>query len=365
MKVGILGGSFDPIHVEHVLLIKEAIKQLHLDSFMVIPTKHNPWKDSNAATKEQRFDMLGLSLSDLENTSINTIEMDSDSEDKNYTIDTLQTLVKQYPNNQFYYIMGMDQASQFDKWKGAKEISTLVQLVAFKRLGYLENENLTNYHFITLQNIPTSISSSAIRNGDVSFLDPKVLSYISNHGLYLETMLASVMSKKRFIHTKSMAYVAKDIALANGLDAHKAYIAGMFHDIAKEMPEKKARRLMEKYFPMYLDKPIAVWHQWLSALIANKKYLLEDSAILQAIRHHTTASVGMTPFDMCIYVADKYDPSREYDSQKEIALCKENIMLGFKECLKHFYAYAKEENREIDASFYEVYSKFTEEKLDE
>lgn len=365
IKVGILGGSFDPIHLGHITIIQEAMKQLELDYFLVIPTKHNPWKDSNAASSKHRVAMLEIALSSLSDVGINTIEMDSPSDDKSYTINTLETLKTNHPNYSFYYIMGMDQASQFHKWKGAKEISEMVQLVAFDRLGYQVNENIDTYNFIKLEIVPSDISSSAIRAGEIKYLDPKVLQYITNHGLYLETMLASKMSEKRFIHTKSMAHLAREIAVANGLDDKKAYIAGMFHDITKEMSEVQARPLMEQYFASYVNKPMVIWHQWLSAYIAERDYYITDPEILQAIRHHTTASIHMSKLDMCIYVADKYDLSRNYDASKEIELCKENVVAGFKQCLKDFYEFSKEKNREIDSCFFEVYNTFVEEKLDE
>lgn len=76
------------------------------------------------------------------------------------------------------------------------------------------------------------------------------------------------MSLKRYRHTVSMAHLAKEIALANNLDGRKAYVAGMLHDIAKEMPHDEAVVIMQKNYPDYLNKPEAVWHQWLSEYVA-------------------------------------------------------------------------------------------------
>ncbi len=87
----------------------------------------------------------------------------------------------------------------------------------------------------------------------------------------------------------------------------------MLHDIAKEMPHDEAVVIMQKNYPDYLNKPEAVWHQWLSEYVAKNEYLVDDPEILQAM----TASVQLLlyicqNFDMCIYEADKYDPSRDY-----------------------------------------------------
>lgn len=364
-KIGLMGGSFDPVHQGHIELMLLAIEQLSLDSFMFIPVANNPWKEQSGASKQQRVEMLEIATASYPNVSINTIEIDGDRGCKNYTIDTLKQLKKQYPNDALFYIMGMDQASQFDKWKQANEISQLVQLVAFQRTGYEANACIDTYQFIKLKNIPNTISSSAIRDGDISYLDPNVLRYISKHGMYLDTMLKNTMSEKRFKHTKSMANLAKEVAKANNIDPNKAYIAGMFHDIAKEMTLVEAKPLMETYFPKYVNTPFPIWHQWLSAHIAKNVYLVEDVDILQAIRRHTNASTNMSKLDMCIYVSDKYDPSRGYEVESSIALCKQDIVAGFRQCLKEVFNIIKLKNRKIDSYFYKVYATYVEEKIDE
>lgn len=355
-KIGILGGSFDPIHRGHTKLIKEAIKQLQLDYFFVIPTGNNPWKETAYASVEDRLAMVELALIDISKASVNTIELYETS--KNYTIDTIHQLKKQYPNDEFYYIMGMDQVSKFHLWKEAKEISTSVKLVAFDRTGYTRNENIKKFNFQLLNIEPMNISSSAIRLGAIQWLDSKVLQYLVSHGLYLDTILQSKMSVKRYQHTCSMALLAKEIAKNNGVDEKKAYVAGMLHDIAKEIDEDLARKWMKDRYPKYLDKPSPIWHQWLSQDLARDQYLVNDSEILQAIRHHTTASIRMSKLDMCIYVADKYDPSRNFDSSKEIALCKKDVVEGFKQCLKDFYEFSNRKDRKIDPIFFEVYKTY-------
>ena len=139
MKIGLLGGSFDPVHLGHIQIAKEAIAALQLDSFWFIPTKHNPWKENVTASNTDRVKMLQLAIGNQEKMQVSTIEIDQDSNEKNYTIDTLHTLVVRYPKDQFYFLMGMDQACAFEKWKSAKDISKLVQLVAFNRGGYPED----------------------------------------------------------------------------------------------------------------------------------------------------------------------------------------------------------------------------------
>lgn len=359
-KIGIFGGSFDPVHLGHTTLIKQAITLLSLDHFIVIPTGSNPWKDTEYASAKERLEMLEIALKGLDKVSISTMEI-TNSNKKNYTIETLERVKQKHPKDTLYYIMGMDQASKFHLWKEATKISELVQLVVFDRIGYTKNENLEKYHFLHLDIAPMKVASSDIRHGDILDLDPQVLRYIVHHGLYLDTLLEGTMSAKRFAHSKSVATLAREIAKTNGVDPLKAYIAGMFHDIAKEMDPKKAACIMEHEFSMHQDKPYPIWHQWLSQYVCRQVYLLEDAEILQAIRHHTTASTCMSTLDMCIYVADKYDPLRDFDSSKEIALCKKDIYKGFKQSLIDFYEFSKAKNREIDPCFFAVYKKYVEE----
>lgn len=358
-KIGLFGGSFDPIHKAHVEIAMCAIEQLQLDEVQFIPTRHNPWKNQSCANAKERLHMIHLAIQGNDKLTVNTIELDDDQNQKNYTIHTLEKIIEKHPNNKYYYIMGMDQANAFDKWKKAKKISNLVQLVAFQRGGYEPLLDVLNqYHFLVLNNRPVYASSSDVRQGHIEMLNPHVLRYISSQGLYLETMVASRMKEKRWKHTCSVAQLAKKIAKANHLNEKQAYIAGIMHDVAKEMGQKEATVIMQNYFPEYISKPYPIWHQWLSRYVSEHEFLIEDPIILKAIEDHTTASVDISLIGKCLYVADKLDPLRGYDSSKQIELCKKDINAGFRDSLIDFYEFSKKKNREIDDCFYEIYDYF-------
>lgn len=355
-RIGLFGGSFDPIHQAHVDVALCAIEQLHLDEVQFIPTRHNPWKNKSLASAKERVEMIRIAIKNHPLLSINTIEIDSEDEQKNYTIHTIEKLIQQNPQVHYYYIMGMDQANAFDQWKKAKKISQLVQLIAFQRGGYKPHYSiLDTYHFQLLNNQPVYASSSDVRNGHIEMLDQDVLRYISSQGLYLDTMVRSRMKEKRWKHTCSVAKLAKKIAKANQLNQKQAYIAGIMHDVAKEMDQKEAQKIMESYFPEYLSKPYPIWHQWLSRYVSEHEFLIDDSVVLKAIEDHTTASVGISPIGKCLYVADKLDPLRGYDSSQQIETCQKDIHQGFRNSLIDFYGFSKRKNREIDDCFYEIY----------
>ncbi len=361
MKVGLLGGSFDPIHKGHMSIVEEAIRQFELDEFYFIPTGMNPWKDKVHASDEDRIKMLRLAIDKIHTEKKVDIELYeiNHHEEKNYTVDTLKYLTSHNPDNQYFYFMGMDQTEKFELWKKPKKISHLVQLVYFDRGGYKEkSKNIEKYHFLKLKHAAISASSSEVRVGNMFLVDEDVAKYIAENGLYLETMIKDRMKKKRYDHTLSVANLAREIAVCNGIDGKKAYIAGMLHDVAKEMEHKKAKELMKKYYNEYIDKPEAVWHQWLSSYVSEHEFFVNDREILKAIEDHTTASPSISELGMCLYVADKLDPLRGYDSSKDIELCKKDVREGFKASLVSFYEFSLKKGRQIDPCFFDVYNKF-------
>ncbi len=354
-KIGLLGGSFDPVHKAHIDIALNAIEQLQLDELRLIPTKNNPWKDHTSSSNEDRIQMLDIAISHYDKIKIERCEIDNLSNEKNYTYLTLDYLMKD-SHDEFYYIMGMDQANLFYNWKECDYISKKVKLVAFHRGGYNpDDEVLNHYGFIKLNNVPIDSSSSEIRNGRVDLLDPKVLSYISKHGLYLDTIISSKMKEKRRLHSISVANLAKKIAQSNGLDVNKTYIAAIMHDIAKEMDYEQSYQIMKSFYNEYIDKPVSVWHQWISAYVCKNEFLIHDQEILDAIMWHTTAHIPMSPIAKCIYAADKLDPLRDYDSSLQIELCLNNIHDGFKQCLAESYEYLSKKNVVIDDDFKEIY----------
>lgn len=357
-KIGIIGGAFDPIHLGHTKIMAAAIEQLNLDQLLIIPTKNNPWKEKSIASDYQRIKMIQIATRHLKKAVVDTIEIDMDDHEKNYTIHTIEILKRKYAEDDLFYIVGMDQANLFDKWKKAKQISKLVSLVTFARIGYKANDNIEKYHFQILNVQPGNESSTAFKEGKLDMVDKEVLKYISREGLYLKQIVKNYMSKKRYEHTCSVARLAAEFAKNNGLDEKKAYIAGMLHDVAKEMDKKRALELMKIHFSKYVNKPETIYHQWLSAYMAKHDFLIDDEEILQAIMNHTTASPQMAPLDMCVYCADKLDPLRGYDSSKQITTCNEDIVKGFRNELHNFYEFSKKKNRNIDECFFEVYKVF-------
>ncbi len=361
MKIGIFGGSFDPVHKGHRILVEQVNNVIEFDKIYIIPTRYNPWKESSTFSSNDRKSMLEIAFSKMKHVEISTIELDSNDK-KNYSIDTIEKLKLLHPNDDLYYIMGMDQVVSFNKWYKAKEISELVSLICVARAGYQGNENIRNFNFRVIEIPKMEYSSTRIRNNYVDDMDIEVMQYLVKNSLYLENIVRHVLSTKRSEHSISVANLAASIAASNGLDEKKAYIAGMLHDIAKEMDKDSLEKIMKESYLEHIDSNINVWHQWVSSYQCQHMYGIDDKEILQAIKNHTTAATNMTPFDMCIYIADKYDPLRGFDSNYAIELAKKDVVEAFRYSLKDFHQYALKKNIEIDDVFYKVYNKYVKEK---
>lgn len=356
-KIGLIGGTFDPIHNGHIMIAKESYRQLGLDEVWFIPVLNNPFEKNIIATNEQRIEMIKIATAAYPYMKYTDIELKQDPEVKSYSINTIKKLKHEF-DHQFYFILGYDQAQMFDKWYKAKKISKKVQLVVVARKGYQAIKNIENYSMIELSVEQIDVSSTAIKKGDITNIDRRVLKYTIDNSIYSKLFLEGHLSRKRLEHSIRVAKTAEEIAINNGINPVKAYIAGLFHDIAKEIDEKLSRRIMNQYFKKYSKSATPIIHQWVSAFVCKEVYGIDDNEILSAISKHTTGDVTMSLLDMCIYCADMYEPGRRYDTTKQLKLCNENIELAFKNALLEFKEYSDETGVELDEIFFDVYNKY-------
>lgn len=130
-----------------------------------------------------------------------------------------------------------------------------------------------------------------------------------------EALVKNTLSPYRFNHSMCVAKKARELALKNGLNPDKAYLAGILHDITKEMSNEEQIALIEKY-----DRPLTcvergnhrVFHQMSGALYVKHILGIDDGEIINGIRYHTTGHADMTEFEMLIYLADFTSEDRTY-----------------------------------------------------
>lgn len=131
-KIGIMGGTFNPIHLGHLVIAQTALEQLKLDKVVFMPSKNPPHKRNEHILDDQvRADMVGLAIEDNPYFELSTFEMDRNG--LTYTADTLYQLTKQHPEETYYFIIGADSLFYLDKWKDPATIFKYCTIVAAMR----------------------------------------------------------------------------------------------------------------------------------------------------------------------------------------------------------------------------------------
>lgn len=198
-RIGIMGGTFNPIHYGHLVTAQEALKQFNLNKVIFIPTGEPPHKTlAKIASAEDRYLMTVIATASNSNFIVSRIEIDKKG--KSYTIDTVRGLRKKYGKGlSLYFITGADAILEILAWKSTEEIITLCNFIAATRPGYNLSriEDLTKKLFnknegkISIMEVPAlAISSTDIRyriksDRPISYLLPEgVCNYILKHGLY-------------------------------------------------------------------------------------------------------------------------------------------------------------------------------------
>jgi nicotinate-nucleotide adenylyltransferase len=199
-RIGIMGGTFNPIHMAHLILAEGAYEQLQLDEVIFMPSKTPPHKLGEViAENSHRVHMIKLAIQDNPHFRLSTMELER--EGITYTVDTLRELKNMYPDDLFFFILGGDSLLSFEKWREPREILGLAHVVATGRdnlakqvildkINYLQVTMNGCIHYLQVPNM--DLSSSYIRklrnlNKSITYYVPKeVESYIVDEKLYLD-----------------------------------------------------------------------------------------------------------------------------------------------------------------------------------
>ncbi|SET62022.1 nicotinate-nucleotide adenylyltransferase [Oceanobacillus limi] len=184
-RIGILGGTFDPPHIGHLIIAEEVRMRLELEEIWFIPTYEPPHKKKATTEADMRVGMLEKAIEDNPFFHMNTIEMER--EGKSYTLDTMKLLHDRYPNTEFYFIIGGDMVEYLPKWHKIKELLNYVTFVGLKRPGYSFH---TAYPVLEVEVPLINISSSEIRERVMKkepfryFVPKSVYTFIKGNRLY-------------------------------------------------------------------------------------------------------------------------------------------------------------------------------------
>lgn len=365
VRLGIMGGTFDPIHIGHLACAEQAREAFGLDAVVFIPAGKPAFKLKRDVTPaEQRFEMCRLAVQGNPAFDVSRIEIDRPG--VTYTADTLRQLREHYPGNvALFFIMGADAVCSILKWRESAAIASMAELIAATRPGYAlsEETRLTiersgNFRIHMLEATGLAVSSSYLRARvqaglSIRYLTvQRVLDYIAAHGLYgwnrnreavcevseveadrsraTELGAANVLGdafyqarrddlahrvkRSRFEHSLGVSETAARMARVYGQDERLARLAGLLHDWDKGYDDEGIRaRAVElgiaDQLASYLDMPHLLHGPTAAAALA-REFPELPAPLLQAIRLHTTGAVGMSPLDLIVYVADVIEPGR-------------------------------------------------------
>ncbi len=372
-KIAIFGGTFNPVHIEHVSLAKSAIDELGLDKLIVMPTFLSPHKENSPAPAIDRINMLKLAFSDVDKAEISDFEILKQG--KSYTYQTVEHF-SQDKDVKLYFIVGGDMLANFKTWRYPERILACTTLAVFSRENFfVDYEKERDYFrktfnagFVRLNYIGKDYSSTKIRTYaklglSLNGLTPNgVEEYISDNRVYspdkYEQFILETLPEKKLKHTADVVVCALKKAKDLGLDEEKVRIATLLHDCAKYIDYKTVDG-----FTIDEDVPEPVIHAFLGAFIA-KKHLGVDAEIEDAIRYHTSGKANMTLLSKLVFVADMLEEGRNYLGVEKLRELyeKEDFETCFIECLKEEFLHLINKKQRIYIETINAYDYYVDKK---
>lgn len=195
-RIGVFGGTFDPIHTAHLIIAEDVREQVHLDKVLFIPSANPPHKSLDGLTDAQsRINMIELAIEGNRFFESSDVEIKNSQHSKSYTVDTLMNLRDYYSGEQtkLYLIIGMDNLVELHTWKDPGKLFALAEVVVTNRPGFLIQDVKNDYgrQVIFVPGLNIDISSTEIRsrvkeNRTIRYLAPqKVEQYITKNKLYI------------------------------------------------------------------------------------------------------------------------------------------------------------------------------------
>jgi nicotinate-nucleotide adenylyltransferase len=340
MRIGVYGGTFNPIHKTHIEIAEAARIQYELDRVYFLVAGTPPHKDTAENIADScRLEMVEIAINGHKDFFIDDREIYRCG--KSYSYITLGEYKEAYPNDDIFFIMGSDSLLNFKNWVKPEIISNAATILVAPRLGDDLNkikECLEEYKatfsgaFALINYEANEVSSSYTREHfydnekSREHLDCQVAAYILDHDLYRNVMLnmdiilvldeerKKELKPGRYTHTIGVAHMAYDLAIRWNYPALNAMAAGMLHDCAKCISDEKRISVCEKNdikITAIEYKYPHLLHGKVGAFYAKTKYGIEDQQIMHSIEVHTTGCPNMSLLDKIIFVADYIEPGRD------------------------------------------------------
>ncbi|MDE6058496.1 MAG: nicotinate (nicotinamide) nucleotide adenylyltransferase [Clostridia bacterium] len=359
MKIALFGGSFDPVHQEHVQLVLAAQKTLGFDRVIVLPAYISPFKRQGAsASGKDRFEMCKIAFKELPFVTVSDFELAAG--DVSYSYLTCRHFREIYPEDELYFLLGADSLQAFSKWKKPEEILRCVTLCAVGR-GSLETEQacaeiekLFNAHIVRLPYTGEDVSSTRIRvellfGKKPKAIDENVFVYIRKEGLYTHPSVLPALAlekESRREHSFRVALLSAACAPRFGISQEQAILASALHDCGKYVPLDSP---LLKGFTPPSGVPAPVLHQFTGAFLAEREFGITDEEVLDAICYHTSGRANMTKLGELVFLADMLEEDRDFDGVERL---RKVLQIELDEC---FLLSLEEQINYLKASGKEVY----------
>ena len=335
-RIGILGGTFDPIHHGHIQMALSVLNAVRLDRMLIMPSGNPPYKNCDTVP-EDRWKMVVMACARDPRLIPSRLELDRSG--NIYTIDTLLRLRQEHPKWELFYVIGADAVMKLKNWHRIQDVLPLVTFLVCPRehetgpAAFEEEVARLRARGAAISIVhmdPVNISSTAVRSAlskgeSTPLLDGSVREFCGAKGLYgmprrideadrWMDLLFSALTPKRFAHSLSVANTARQLARIYGVNQLQAEEAGLLHDCAKCMPLREMRRIAVEHSltddPTVLESS-ALLHSLTGAWVARNEYGMADPEVLEAIAFHNTGCAGMSRLSMCVCLADFIEPNRE------------------------------------------------------
>ncbi len=329
MRIGIFGGSFDPVHSEHIALARAAIESLSLDKLFVLPAHTPPHKRGKTLSSDKRrLEMCRLAFADLPEAEVCDYEIKQGG--TSYTYLTCRYFKGRYPEAELYFLVGTDMLRDFPTWKNPEDILNDVTLAVCARAegaDWLNRERRAfakrfsaEFAVIGYNGAPVSSTEIRVLAGAGMRLTPYVCeaveAYIYERGLYnagFAKEALALQKPSRAAHSVRVAMAAAKRAANLPVSERKVIQAALLHDCAKNIPMES--ELLQGFVlkKEWGEVPLPVLHQFTGAYVAEKRFGVKDREVLNAIRFHTSGRARISILGALIFLADMVEEERSYE----------------------------------------------------
>lgn len=314
MRLGVLGGAFDPPHRGHLELALRAREQLGLDRVLLVPNADSPWKPPrpDRPSSAARLAMAAALAGSVPGGGIEACDLEVRRGGVSYTIDTLHQLAALHPGARCVLLLGADALEGLPRWRQAAEVARIADVAVMSR-GTAPSAPPPGFRVEVLAGPEIPISSTDLRRrlGDLQEVQPDlpfaVAAVIESEMLYLPTLPAELSA-----HVATASSAGRVLAHRWNLPVEDVALACLYHDIYRALPDQELVALARTAgldidvhaaaFPLLLHGPLAALRLERTGPVPPDS---RRRAIHDAVRFHTTGRSGMTGIESVLMVADQ------------------------------------------------------------